>query len=259
MSKVVHVGRGVGTVADGFEVNIESLRAYAAAVGGTAGEVSSAGKAAEISVGGDSFGSIAQFFAQTIMSTSDQLREAISTSAQSVMDVRSGLIATANYYQQLEEQQAQVFRVADGSETVTTAQTVAGAAGDDVGQRDKAVAVLERISKEHPISVATVAVRQVKWFRSWMGNVLASRIGDHYEKEIPDLLAKEPTDANIRAVADRETEFWNSKKDGNWLGSAVSADRRYNMLVDARTEWLNEMPAAQREQVARQLGVQLNK
>ena len=242
-------------MADEFEVSVDGLRAHAATVGGLAGQVSSAGSAAQATAGGDSFGSIAQFFAQSIMSTSDQMRDAIGTSAQSVTDVQSGLIATANDYQQTEEHHAQVFRVADGSETVTTTPGV----GEDIGQRDKAIAVLERISKEHPISVATVAVRQVKWFRGWMGNVLASRIGDHYEKEIPDLLAKEPTDANIRAVADRETAFWNSDKDGNWLGSAVSADRRYNMLVDARTEWLNEMPPAQREQVARQLGVRLEK
>jgi hypothetical protein len=85
----------------------------------------------------------------------------------------------------------------------------------------------------------------------------ASRIGDHYEKHIPDLLAKEPTDANLRAVADRETEFWNSKQDGDFLGAAVAADWRYNMLVAARTEWLNEMPAVQRDQDARQLGVRL--
>jgi hypothetical protein len=244
-------------MADEYEVNVEGLREHAATVGGLAGEVGAAGTAAQAAVGGDSFGSIAQFFAQTIMSTSDQVRDTIGTSAQTVTDVQSGLTATANAYQQIEEHHAQVFRVADGTETVTTAQALAGATGGDVGQRDKAIATLERISKEHPVSVATVAVRQVKWFRGWAGNVLASRIGDHYEKDIPDLLAKEPTDANIRAVADRETKFWNSKQDGNWLGAAVSADRRYNMLVDARTEWLNEMPAAQRDQVARQLGVRL--
>lgn len=243
-------------MADGFEVSVDGLREHAAIVGGIAGEVSAAGTAAQTAVGDDSFGSIAQFFAQSIISTSDQMRDAIGTSAQSVTDVQAGLTATANAYQQTEEHHAQVFRVADGSGTVTTAQVLAGATGT-VGQRDKAIAVLERISKEHPISVATVAVREVKWFRGWAGNMLASRIGDHYEKDVPDLLAKEPTDANIRAVADRETEFWNSEKDGNWLGAAVSADRRYNMLVEARTEWLNEMPAAQRDQVARQLGVRL--
>jgi hypothetical protein len=243
-------------MADEFEVNVDGLREHAATVGGLAGEVRAAGTAAQAAVGGDSFGSIAQFFAQSIMSTSDQVRDAIGTSAQSVLGVQSGLTANANAYQQTEEHHVQVFRVADGSETSTPAQVLAGATGD-VGQRDKAIAVLERISKDHPVSVATVAVRQVKWFRGLAGNVLASRIGDHYEKDIPDLLAKEPTDANIRAVADRETAFWNSKQDGNWLGAAVSADRRYNMLVDARTEWLNEMPAAQRDQVARQLGVRL--
>ncbi|TDV49750.1 type VII secretion target [Actinophytocola oryzae] len=238
-------------MADEFEVSVDGLREHAATVGSLAGEVSAVGTAAQVAVGGDSFGSIAQFFAQSIMSTSDEMRAAIGTSAQSVMDVQSGLTATANAYQQTEEHHAQVFRVADGS------ATVAAAATGEVGQRDKAIAVLERISREHPVSVATVAVRQVKWFRGWVGNVLASRIGDHYEKDIPDLLAREPTDANIRAVADRETAFWNSEKDGNWLGAAVSADRRYNMLVDARTDWLNEMPPAQRDQVARQLGVRL--
>jgi hypothetical protein len=244
-------------MADKFEVSVDELRAHVATVGSIAGQVSSAANAAQTSVDGDSFGSIAQFFAQTIMSASDQMRDAIGANARSVMDVRAGLTATANDYQQTEEHHAQVFRVAGGSGAFTTAQATTRAAGGDIGQRDKAIAVLERISKENPISVATVAVRQVKWFRSWTGNLLASRIGDHYEKDIPHMLAMEPTNANLRAVADRETAFWNSKEDGNWLGRAVSADRRYNMLVEARTEWLNEMSPAQREQVARRLGVRL--
>jgi hypothetical protein len=239
---------------DGYEVGVDGLHDHAATVGRLADEVSAAGTAAQTTVDGDSFGSIAQFFAQAVMSTSDQIRAAIGTSAQSVMDVQSGLTETANTYRQVDEHHVRVFGGADGPETVTTAQVLPAG---NVGQRDKAIAVLERISREHPISVATVAVRQVKWFRGLAGNVLASRIGDHYEKDIPDLLAKEPTDANIRAVADRETKFWNSDEDGNWLGAAVSANRRYTMLIDARTEWLNEMPPPQREQVARQLGVRL--
>jgi hypothetical protein len=242
---------------NGFEVSVDDLRGHARTVDAVAGQVRSAGTAAQASVGGDSFGVIAEFFATAVMAASDQVREAIGTSAQAVMDVRAGLTAAADTYQQIEDAHARVFRVAGGPEDVTTAQATPGT-GTEVGQRDKAIAVLERISEKHPISVATVAVRQVRWFRGWSGNLASATIGDHYEKDIPHLLAKEPTNANLREVADTETRYWNSDR-GNWVGAAVSADRRYNMLVDARTEWLNEMPPAQREQVARQLGVQLGK
>jgi hypothetical protein len=37
----------------------------------------------------------------------------------------------------------------------------------------------------------------------------------------------------------------------------MSADTRYNYLVEARTEWLNEMAPADRARIAQQLGVRL--
>lgn len=240
---------------DGFEVDVDGLRAHAAAVGGIAGQVGSAGSAAQTTVDGGSFGAIAEFFAQAVLSATGQVRDAIGTSAQTVQDVQAGLTATANLYQQIEDLHAGVFRVAGGEEDATAAQATAGG-GEQVGQRDKAIAVLEGISKDHPVSVATVAVRQVRWFRGWAFNVASATIGDHYDKDIRHLLVKEPTDANLREVADTETKYWNSER-GNWVGRLVSADTRYDMLVEARTEWLNEMPPARREEVARQLGVQL--
>jgi hypothetical protein len=238
---------------DGFEVSVEGLREHAASVQGLASQVTSVGTAAQTSLGGDSFGVIAEFFASAVMSATDQVREAIGTSAQAVTDVGAGLTATANMYQQIEDTHTQVFRVDGGLSGVTLAQATGG---KQVGQRDKAIAVLERISRENPVSVATVALRQVRWFRSWSGNVASATIGDHYEKDVADVLAKPPTNANLREIADTETKYWNSER-GNWVGAMVSADTRYNMLVDARTEWLNEMPAARREEVARQLGVRL--
>jgi Excreted virulence factor EspC, type VII ESX diderm len=248
-----HHGMG-GHMGDGFDVSVDGLREHAATVEGVASQVSSVGTAAQISLGGDSFGVIAEFFATAVMSATDQVREAIGTSAQAVMDVGSGLTATANLYQQIEDTHAQVFRVAGGAEEgVATAQVVPGS-GRQVGQRDKAIAVLEGISKDHPVSVATVAVRQVRWFRGWAFNVASATIGDHYDKDIRHLLVKEPTDANLREVADTETKYWNSER-GNWVGRLVSADTRYDMLVEARTEWLNEMPPDKREEIARQLGI----
>jgi hypothetical protein len=239
---------------DGFEVSVDGLRAHAATVEGLASQVNTAGNAAQTTVGGDSFGVIAEFFATAVMAASDQVRDAIGTSAQAVMDVRSGLTAAANLYQQIEDTHTQVFRVDGGLPGVTMAQAATQSA--QVGQRDKAIAVLERISKDNPVSVATVALRQVRWFRSWTRNFASATIGDHYEKDIPHLLAKDPTDANLREVAETETRYWTSDR-GNLMGAIVSADTRYNMLVDARTEWLNEMPPAQREQTARRLGIQL--
>lgn len=240
---------------DGFDVSVEGLREHAATVEGVASQVSSVGTAAQTSLGGDSFGVIAEFFATAVMSASDQVREAIGTSAQAVMDVGSGLTAAANLYQQIEDTHAQVFRVAGGEEGVATAQVVPGSSRQ-VGQRDKAIAVLEDISRKNPVSVATVALRQVRWFRSWSGNIASATIGDHYQNDVADLLAKPPTNANLREIADTETRYWNSDR-GNWVGAMVSADKRYDMLVDARTEWLNEMPPAKREEIARQLGVRL--
>jgi hypothetical protein len=128
------------------------------------------------------------------------------------------------------------------------------------GQRDKALAVLKRISAEHPVSVATVAKRPLEWltdkaqWSDWVRNVESGQIGDHYEKDVPDLLAQPPTDRNLRALANTETEFWQSDR-GSKVGGWVSADQRYEWLWQARDSWLSEMSLEDEANIRWQIGV----
>jgi hypothetical protein len=114
--------------------------------------------------------------------------------------------------------------------------------------------VLQRISKENPVSVATVALPEVRWLHGWARDLFSAQIGDHYEKDIPHLLSKPPTDANLREVVETETRFWNSER-GNWAGRMLTADDRFDRLVNSRTEWLNAMPTAERDRISRELGL----
>ncbi|WP_035307018.1 type VII secretion target [Actinokineospora inagensis] len=242
----------------GFDVNLGELRAHAATVAEVASEVSAATSGAQ-ATSGNAFGVIGSFFAQAILAASGDVGEAFTKTAQAYQDVRSGLTTVADDYQRIDEAHAQVF--GGGSPSTTPAGTTpAGSTPSGTqpqysdGQRSKAIEVLEKISKEHPVSVATVAIKPVKWLNSWAGNVLSGHIGDHYERDAAAILASPPTNANLRTLADRETKFWNSDQ-GNWAGRMVSADRRYSMLVDSRTEWLAAMPADQRAQVKKDLGL----
>jgi hypothetical protein len=133
------------------------------------------------------------------------------------------------------------------------------------GQRDKALAVLNRISKENPVSVATVAKRPLEsyvqgtegWGRNWARNFQAGQIGDHYEKDVANILALPPTNENIRSLAETETKFWQSDR-GSTVGGWFSADWRYDMLIGARTDWLGSMPPADAARIRAQLGLPAN-
>ncbi|TDV54996.1 hypothetical protein [Actinophytocola oryzae] len=131
---------------------------------------------------------------------------------------------------------------------------------DKQGQRDKAMSVLDGIIKKNPVSVAAVARRQLqRWtdntgWSDWARNFQSGNIGDHYEKDAAELLAKPPTDANLRSLADSETKFWQSPE-GSTLGGWASADWRYDRLIDGRTWWLNEMPADRANDIRTQLGL----
>jgi hypothetical protein len=133
-------------------------------------------------------------------------------------------------------------------------------ADKELRQRDKALAVLDGISKKNPVSVATVAKRPLEWYTNktqwsdWLRNVEAGQIGDHYEKDVADKLAEEPTDANLRDLAETETKFWTSDR-GSTVGGWFSADWRYEQLVESRTEWLAGMPPAEATKIREQLGL----
>ncbi|MFC6018592.1 hypothetical protein ACFP2T_20575 [Plantactinospora solaniradicis] len=120
------------------------------------------------------------------------------------------------------------------------AQTTA----EPIGQRDKALAVLKGIEKENPISVAAVARNQVEKVM-WLGNFQSGEIGDHYDKDVRELLNKPPTDANLLELARVETEFWYSDR-GSYLGMTMGPDWRYDYLLSSRAEWLTELTPALR-------------
>jgi hypothetical protein len=107
------------------------------------------------------------------------------------------------------------------------------------GQRDKALAVLQEIEKENPISVAAVARNQVEKVM-WLGNIESGQIGDHYDKDVRDLLNKPPTDANLLELARTETKFWYSDR-GSYLGMVMGPEWRYHYLLSSRAEWLTEL------------------
>ncbi|OLF05664.1 type VII secretion target [Actinophytocola xanthii] len=271
-------------MSDGFDVSVEELRRHAAAVGDLAGQVSSAGAATPPPVGGDAFSTIGAFFTQALVSAGEQLREALETGTRSVADVQTGLSAVADVYERVDDTHAQLLRIVDegggASPEPRTDATRSAAPADPAtgavqqagvvpvgltgpvqappGQRAKAIAVLQRISKENPVSVATVALPEVRWLYSWAKDNLSAKIGDHYERDIPHLLSRPPTDANLREVVETETRFWHSTE-GNWAGRMLSADDRFDRLVNSRTEWLNAMPPAERDRIARELGVQLGR
>jgi hypothetical protein len=221
------------------------------------------------------------------MSASEQLRAALDTGARSVADVRAGLGAVADLYERIDDTHAQLLRIVDegtgtgpdpraAADPTRAAQPVGSSTGAvqqagvvpvglpgparqaPPGQRAKAIAVLQRISKENPVSIATVALPEVRWLHGWARDLFSAQIGDHYEQDIAHLLRKPPTDANLREMVETETRFWNSER-GNWAGRMLTADDRFDRLVNSRTEWLNAMPPADRDRIARELGVQLGR
>ncbi|MCS7480395.1 type VII secretion target [Umezawaea endophytica] len=278
---------------DRVNVSVGEVRTHADTVENLSHQVASAGTTVEGSVGGGAFGVFGASFTASLGHAADQVREAVAKGAESFTDVRIGLSQAADVYQQIDETQAQVFRGIGGGVDYSGLTTASGATASDTGpqgvtrgmssvaggeafqhsdvvpvklgrrpppsvpgQRAKAVAVLKRISKEYPISVATVALRPVSTAHGWVGDVASAEIGDHYENDAGHLLRQPPTNANLREMAETETKFWNSDR-GNWVGSLMSASTRYSMLVSGRDAWLNEFPPAERDRIAKQLGVRL--
>jgi len=94
-------------------------------------------------------------------------------------------------------------------------------------------------------------------FADWARNVQSGHIGDHYEKEVADILAKPPTNENLRNLAETETKFWKSDN-GSTVGGWFSADWRYDKLVAARTDWLAGMPPDEAAAIRQQLGLPPN-
>src|SRR5262245_7866416 len=167
-----------------------------------------------------------QVHAETVQNKADQLTK----SADRLDDIIQNIGKTTDQTAQMDDRQAKK----QDEQNVQLAQ----ATDAPQGQRDKALAVLQRISKENPVSVATVAKRPLESLTPWVRNFQAGHIGDHYANDVADVLAKPPTNENLRSLAETETKFWQSDR-GSTVGGWVSADWRYDKLVSARTDWLN--------------------
>ncbi|RLK54961.1 type VII secretion target [Actinokineospora cianjurensis] len=236
----------------GFDINLGEVRAHAGTVATISNEVNGALKIAQATVSGNAYGAIGSFFAAAIALASADVREAITKTAKAYSDVQDGLRAVVADYQEIDDAHARVFGGGDG--TVQPAQATPGQQPYSPLQRQKAIEVLERVSAQHPISVATVALPPVKALKWGIGETASGSIGDHYEKDVAHVLAKPPTDANLRELAVTETKFWNSER-GNWAGSMLTAENRYDLLVLSRHVWLAEMPMVLRAHVRQQLGL----
>jgi hypothetical protein len=124
-------------------------------------------------------------------------------------------------------------------------------ATESLGQRDKALSVLKEIEKQRPVSVAAVARNQLEKVM-WIRNFEAGEIGDHYDKDVRDLLGKPPTDANLRELGREETKFWYSER-GSYLGMVLGPEWRYEYLLSSRAEWLTELTPALRAEAMHQI------
>jgi hypothetical protein len=94
---------------EGFNVNVDEVRAHAQTVGDIAATVRSVAGGAQDSVSGGAFGQIAEFFASAITSAADVVRQGMNHAGETVDQVRTGLTLAADGYQRIEESHVQVF------------------------------------------------------------------------------------------------------------------------------------------------------
>lgn len=101
---------------EAFDVNVGEVRVHSSTVATLSTQVQSACGAAQASVHGNAYGMIGQFFAAALMLAGDQARDGILTAARSFMDVRAGLNAVADLYQQVDETHAELMRLTRGGD-----------------------------------------------------------------------------------------------------------------------------------------------
>ncbi|MEE6261339.1 hypothetical protein [Plantactinospora sonchi] len=181
-------------------------------------------------------GQAATAHAGTIAESARQLQLA----ATELDRITGHVTATADRNQQLDDNHARQQQE-QGQQVVEAGQRW------PEGQRDKAMAVLNEIEAKNPISSAAVARNMLDKVMWAVGNVAAGQIGDHYDQEVRELLSQPPTNENLRALAERETEFWNSPR-GSDAGAMMGADTRYQLLLLSRAEWVRELPYELRQQ-----------
>ncbi|PRY41434.1 WXG100 family type VII secretion target [Umezawaea tangerina] len=223
----------------GFDVDVGEVRAHAEAVSIFSDQVDAAGDTARAAVGGDAFGLFGASFASALVLAADQVRDAIAGGAVSLTDVRVGLRETADLYQQVDEAQAQLFRGVDGEpdHSGTTSTSGAAASGTGSPSTTRGMPSTTPVSGDRPFQ---------------QGDVIPAKLGRPPQPSPPGQRAKAV--AVLQRIAEEETRFWNSDR-GNWVGSLMPASMRYSMLVSSRDSWLAEFPPAERDRIARQLGV----
>jgi hypothetical protein len=96
---------------DGFNVDVGEVRAHSSTVATISSQVNSACQTAQASVHDNAYGVIGQFFAAAIMLAGDQVRDGSLKAAKSFSDVKSGLDAVANAYQQVDQARAELMKL----------------------------------------------------------------------------------------------------------------------------------------------------
>jgi hypothetical protein len=96
---------------DSFDVQIDQLLTHANTVADLADNARNAAATAQAALSGDAFGLFGQFLAAAILQASTEAKEALGKAAQTVADVNTGLLTTANAYQGADSRHAHVFSV----------------------------------------------------------------------------------------------------------------------------------------------------
>src|SRR2546421_427043 len=103
-------------MSDSFNVTVAEVRKHADAVQKIASVVSGARSAAGPAVGEGSYGLVGEFFAAAISGAAGTVLEKIGSAAQSVADVRTGLLDTAADYERIDVAHAQAFAGYEGED-----------------------------------------------------------------------------------------------------------------------------------------------
>jgi hypothetical protein len=91
---------------------------------------------------------------------------------------------------------------------------------------------LYETSRYGPGTVGNAMYEPVKLFHLLFGDIGSATIGEHYRKDIPDLLGKPDTDDNLESVGRVETvDYWKKRTGLAYLmGNVIGAETRGNIL-----------------------------
>lgn len=98
-----------------FSVDVAQVQEHATTVSGLAGQVQQAASSANAAVSGDAYGVIGQFFASAVLQACGSIQGGISTAAQTVQTMSTGLKSAGELYHQLDQLNANGFRGTEGA------------------------------------------------------------------------------------------------------------------------------------------------